>query len=325
MIKRFAKLLLQLLLIILCVVVVFYFITDLTKNNSKDLNDINKTINDQNLNYNVYFCPEQDCNSILYETINKAKKIDCAIYDITLPWFYNLVKTKDTRIIIDNDQLTEDAKQYDFIKTDKSSSYMHNKLCIFDNNTLLIGSINFTLDAVTKQNNNFIITNDSNLINLANQYFNELWNGNFKNGFNYINFCSSPSNCMQHYIDETKNSNNNIKCMFFSFTYADLTNALAEKQKDNLDIKIILEKSQNSQYNQYSQLKDKNINVIWDANPSYMHNKFCVFDSNVVITGSMNPSNNGNTNNNESIIIINNKEVAKEYESYFNKYYSKWS
>jgi len=328
MIKRLAKLLLQLILVILCIVVIFYFITDLTKdkaNNQNDLNDLNKTVLDQNLDYNVYFCPENDCNVILYNQLNNAKKIDCAIYDITFPWFYDLIKTKDARIVTDNDNLTQEAKQYNFVKTDKSKDYMHNKFCIFDNNILLIGSINFTLDAVTKQNNNFIITNDSNLINSAKQYFNELWNGNFTSGFDYINFCSSPSNCMQHYIDETKNSNKNIKCMFFSFTYNDLTKELIEKQKQNLDLRLILEKSQNSQYSQYPLLKDNNINVIWDNNPSYMHNKFCIFDSNTIITGSMNPSNNGNFNNNESIIIIHNETIAKQYENYFNKYWAMWN
>jgi len=327
MIKRLAKLLFQLILIILCLVVIIYFVIDLTKQKQIDqnsINGLNKSTEDLNAKYKVYFCPEDDCNLIIFNLLNNAKTIDCAVYDITINSIFDLIKDKTTRIITDNDQLTSEGKQYDFVKTDSSNNYMHNKFCVLDSNLLLIGSTNFTIDALTKQNNNFITTNNSDLINYAKQYFNELWNGNFTNGFDSIIFCASPSNCMQHYINETKNTNKSIKCMFFSFTYDNLKTELIEKQKQGIDIKIILEKSQDSQYSQYSLLKENNIKVIWDKNPSYMHNKFCIFDSNTIITGSMNSSNNGNFNNNESIIIINNSEVSKQYENYFNKYFSMW-
>ena len=130
----------------------------------------------------------------------------------------------------------------------------------------------------------------------------------------------AKNNCAKYFTNEAKNSKERIKCMFYSFTYEEFSKALLNK---NLDMKIILEKSQNSKYSQYEFLKENNIKVIWDQNPSLMHNKFCVFD-NKVITGSFNMSNNANFNNNESIIIIDNKEIADLYNNYFEKYYTLW-
>lgn len=53
-------------------------------------------------------------------------------------------------------------------------------------------------------------------------------------------------------------------------------------------------------------------------NKNYMHNKFCIFDLNTVITGSYNWSSNGNYNN-ENIVIILNEEIAKKFTIQFNK------
>lgn len=319
-------LLLMILAIISFIVLAYFYDSKTTLNNNTNTNSNNNTptIQDINSEYYAFFCPENDCNTILYDYLSNAKTIDCAIYDITLNWIYDTIKDKNTRIITDNDQLTDYGRQFNFVKTDSSPDYMHNKFCILDSNLLLIGSLNFTLDAITKQNNNFIVTNNIQLIKETQSYFDNLWKGQFNYGATYNNSCFSPSNCINKYIEHVKNSKENIKCMFFSFTFDALGQELINAKEKGIDVKLILEKSQNSQYSEYDKLKENNVNVIWDNNPSYMHNKFCVFDNSIVITGSMNPSNNGNINNNESIIIINNKEIANQYTNYFNKYYSIW-
>jgi len=316
-------LLLMIITIIGFATIVYLDTKQQTNSNANITIDFNLTTKQND--YAVFFCPENDCNSTLYLNLEKANKIDCAIYDITLNWIYDLIKDKNTRIITDNDELTDYGRQFNFVKTDSSPDYMHNKFCILDSNLLLIGSLNFTKDAITKQNNNFIVTNNKQLIKETQIYFDNLWAGQFNSGISNVDSCFSPSNCMNKYIEASKNSKESIKCMFFSFTFDKLGQELINAKNKGLDTKLILEKSQNSQYSEYTLLKDKGVNVIWDQNPSFMHNKFCVFDNSIVITGSMNPSNNGNINNNESIIIINNKNIANQYTNYFNKYYSKWS
>lgn len=48
-----------------------------------------------------------------------------------------------------------------------------------------------------------------------------------------------------------------------------------------------------------------------------MHNKFCILDDYKIITGSMNPTERGTTKNNNNLVIINSKELAKNYEQEF--------
>lgn len=318
-------LLLMILAIASFIVLAYFYDSQTTTNTTSNTNsNIIQTSTDTNSEYKAFFCPENDCNTELANLLSNAKTIDCAIYDITLNWVYDTIKDKNTRIITDNDELTDYGRQFNFVKTDSSLDYMHNKFCILDSNLLLIGSLNFTLDAITKQNNNFIVTNNKQLISETQSYFDNLWAGQFNSGISNIDSCYSPSNCMNKYIEASKNAKESIKCMFFSFTFDALGQELINTKNKGIDTKIILEKSQNSQYSEYDKLKENNVNAIWDNNPSFMHNKFCVFDNSIVITGSMNPSNNGNINNNESIIIINNKEIANQYTNYFNKYYSMW-
>lgn len=272
--------------------------------------------------YSVYFCPEDDCGALVWQEFYKAQKVDCSVYSINLGWVWDFANTKDVRIVTDNEQLENSNLKN--VKTDNSADYMHNKFCIFDENLLLIGSANFTQDSFEKQNNNIVLTNDKTVVETFQKQFEELWVGNFNEGSTKENVCFSPNNCISFYLQEIEKAKLGVKCMFFSFTYDDLAKELIEKQKENFAVKIILEKSQNSQYSQYQNLKDNNVNVIWDKNPAFMHNKFCVIDSETVITGSMNSTNNGNFNNNESIILLQDKTVAQEYENYFYKYFALW-
>ena len=48
-----------------------------------------------------------------------------------------------------------------------------------------------------------------------------------------------------------------------------------------------------------------------------MHNKFCVIDLSVVITGSFNWTSQAVTGNQENILFFENKEIAKLYNEEF--------
>ncbi|MDI3473870.1 MAG: hypothetical protein PWR30_193 [Candidatus Woesearchaeota archaeon] len=50
-----------------------------------------------------------------------------------------------------------------------------------------------------------------------------------------------------------------------------------------------------------------------------MHNKFCIFDNEVVLTGSLNPTENGFFKNNNNIVIINSSCLADAYLDEFHK------
>ena len=48
-----------------------------------------------------------------------------------------------------------------------------------------------------------------------------------------------------------------------------------------------------------------------------MHHKVFIIDNETVVTGSMNPTGNGNSKNDENILIIHDSEIAKQYAEEF--------
>ena len=289
-------------------------------------------------NIQVYFCPE-DCKDIntLFKDINEFY---CSIYDIEYSWFWNKAKSlydsnKPVIIITDNEQLTNNFKKLDlpvlqdinyayssgFLKKDKYSGYMHNKFCAFGN-YLLIGSKNFSN---TSNYDNFILLENKELSEIAKEEILEQYSGTFnkgekspaQTGYLQIYFCPED-NCESKYLELLETAKERIHCEFFSMTLNSLSQAMLSKAGQGVDLKVLFEKSQISQYSQLTTLfayAKKNTK-------GYIHNKFCIIDD-TVITGSLNPSKNGTTKNDESIIIIQDPKIAEIYENKFQEHWVK--
>lgn len=284
----------------------------------------------------VYFCPE-DCKDINsnFEDINS---LFCAIYDIEFPWFWNKARilydsNKEVIIVTDNDQFYKNFTKMDpstledvnylyfkgVIVTDKKSAYMHNKICVLDDK-LLIGSKNFNK---TSNYDNFLVIKDANLANIAKLEILEMYSGIFgggepspiQKGDIELYFCPEDS-CESKYLTELKKAKERIHCEFFSMTLNSLSQLMLTQAKSGVDLKVLFEKSQINQYSQFAALA----NYSKKNTTGYIHNKFCIIDD-TVITGSMNPSKNSNTQNDESIIIIHNPQIADIYE---NKFQQQW-
>lgn len=61
------------------------------------------------------------------------------------------------------------------VRTDNSSFFMHHKFVIIDNKRLLNGSFNWTRQAITGNQENLLVTSDSQLVCLYKEKFSELW------------------------------------------------------------------------------------------------------------------------------------------------------
>ncbi len=301
---------------------------------------------DRNLDIQVIFCPEDDCSLQLVELINDAKKsIDCSVYDIDVSSISDALVDKNksgvsVRFVSDFEQASQKASKIgalkvggaDVILSPESNPIMHNKFCVFDNKTVWVGSMNFTLNDSRRNNNNVLIINDKEVADLFTKKIDYFFTGVFspsvnqeteinKIGNSEFYFCPED-NCAEHVISKINNSNLSIECMFFSFTLDEAGDAIISK---NIAKRFIFETTQESEYSEYTKLKDEGVPVLLDQNPQNMHNKFCVIDNKIVMTGSMNLSVNGTTKNDESLVFIYNEFLAKEYIDYFNKYWNEWN
>ena len=286
---------------------------------------------EENAELSVYFCPDDDCLGAVTDAVkNSNSSIHCAFYDTgnavlgALSEKYS--EGADVKLVLDDD--SKDIAP--FAKKENMSGLMHNKFCIFDVKTVLTGSFNPT-EGGARDRNNIVMIKSRILAENYEAEFGELWNGNFGEGEKVKNpkvmlnrrlienyFCPEDE-CSEKIIKEIRKANSSIYFMLFSFTHPKIATELVLKQKEGVEIKGIMEKSQTSRYSKYELLKYQGIDVRWDESSRLMHNKVFVINNSTVITGSFNPTENADERNDENILIIHDEDVAKEYLEEFEK------
>jgi len=135
--------------------------------------------------------------------------------------------------------------------------------------------------------------------------------------------CFSPGGgCKSILLHWLGRANNTIHIMITSFTLDDVGDALIYARRRGVDVKVVFEKEELSEYSEYGKLKDAGVQVRVDTNPALMHNKVAIIDGLITITGSYNWSRSAEEKNNENMVILKSVEVASTYEGEFNKIWS---
>ncbi len=101
----------------------------------------------------------------------------------------------------------------------------------------------------------------------------------------------------------------------YSFTSKDIAKALLDAKQRNLEVKIILDKSQVSQrYSASTFFSNLGFDLRIDVKHAIYHNKVMIIDNVTVITGSFNFTKAAETRNAENVLIIrNNPQLAHLY------------
>jgi len=306
----------------------FFFIT------ACSMNKIPEEVSDEVL---VFFCPDDRCDLVLERLIlNSKDSVHCAFFDLKLK---NVIfalekqsKNIDVKLVVDADNKKE-VNHLDFVVFDRSSRFMHNKFCIFDDEIVLTGSFNPTERGAFKNNNNVVVIKSSFLAKNFEAEFSELWNGIFGkgnsvfypkiifNGFLVENYFCPEDWCGNKILYLLDSANESIKFMIFSFTHKAIAEVIVKKSLQNVSVSGIQEKSQNSVWNVYSFFKENNIDVVWDGNNANMHHKVFIIDDKITITGSFNPSKNADIYNDENIIIFHDEKITAKFLEEFKKIY----
>lgn len=296
----------------------------------------------------LYFCPEDACKDKLLSLIRDSNKtIDCAIYDITSREVADALiseKQEGTKIRIVTDKGRSQTKSslvghlkssgIDVLISPSENSYMHNKFCVFDDNISMIASANFTENSFSKSYNNILVFNNPMLSKVLKEKIDSFYLGNFSKSSNILGktfdenfsifFCPNQ-NCKSQIISNIASAKDSIVCMMYSFTLDDFGDEMVKAKERGVDVKVILETQQVSQYSEYEKFKAMGVSIIKDNDPYLMHNKFCVFDNMVVTTGSMNFSNNGINNNDETLVVLKNQKLSEQYQNNFQKHWQAWN
>lgn len=336
------------LIISVFLILVFFEVQKSDDVNTLNLGHPGDELSFEDLNSTIYFCPEDDCKEkIISLIIDSNNSIECAIYDITSKDISQALisekeKGNQIRIVTDYGRSSTKTSQVGILKTSgidvllspSESSYMHNKFCVFDDNIVVIGSTNFTENSFSESYNNIMIFENPKLTEILKEKINSFYLGKFSKDSTVLGediysdfsiyFCPNRF-CELSVLDKVKEAEKNIVCMIYSFTLDDLADELINAKQRGINIKIILENQQITQYSEYQKLKANNIDVILDNRPFLMHNKFCVIDEETLMTGSMNFSVNGINNNDESLLIIKDKNLSLQYYNYFKTKWYEWN
>jgi len=274
-----------------------------------------------------YFCPKDNCEKVLLDVLQTAQSsIHCAIYDLDLQSLKQLFQTKatqmDVEIVMDDGYVKKFNTE--FTHADKQGE-MHDKFCIVDNKLMFTGSANPTNNDAHKNNNNVLVTNIPSLIENYQDEFQELWNGTFKSGkpvqtplifvqnTTIQNYFCPEDHCADHIQAELEKAQHSIYFMAFSFTHENIANVLLLKKQDNLTVEGVMEKRTIDQFSQFYRLNQNGISVLKDGNNQTMHHKVFIIDQQTVITGSMNPTGNGDKYNDENVLVIHDPVIAEMF------------
>lgn len=132
-----------------------------------------------------------------------------------------------------------------------------------------------------------------------------------ENTFLEVYFCQ-VEDCNSYLMELINNSNNSVHCALFDLDLNDTIKLFGSKSK-SIDVKLVID-------NENDNNPIKGPGVRFDTSSQFSHNKFCIFDNEIVLTGSFNPTDRGNNKNDNNIVIIGGSNyIVENYNYEFNE------
>lgn len=129
---------------------------------------------------------------------------------------------------------------------------------------------------------------------------------------------SPRAGCAQRVSSELAKAKNTAVVAMYSLTSRPITQALVDAKARGVDVRICIDGTKpDEKYSKESYLKDKGIPVKLIKGNGLMHNKFCVIDGDITITGSFNWTARAESENDENLLVIRSQDIAKRYKDKF--------
>lgn len=259
----------------------------------------------------AFLCDQVDCRQVFLEKTDNATSLDCAFYHANEP-FFEILEARKARLVVDEEHPLSGAV------VESGSGLMHNKFCVIDNEYVWTGSWNPAQEMTIP--NNVVFVQSKTLAKAYQLEFDELYSGVFHGGDsapgivklngNLVEayFCPED-NCQAHVFNVLRKAKNSIHFMTYSFTDDDIGSLLVEKMNNGVEVKGVFD-PRKDKYSEYDKLKDV-------SKVAKVHHKVFIVDGSTVITGSYNPTKNGDEKNDENLMIIYDADFAQKFEQEF--------
>src|SRR3989344_3739300 len=117
----------------------------------------------------IHFCQTEDCAKYWIDFADQAEtQLHCALYELNHPDIKAFLEHKqndvDLKVVLDED--SENDTTVRELVIDKGSALMHNKFCVIDDKHVITGSMNPTVNDVTKSDNNLVLISSDKIAKL---------------------------------------------------------------------------------------------------------------------------------------------------------------
>lgn len=221
------------------------------------------------------------------------------------------------------------------IKFDSPQKTTHNKIVLIDQNTILIGSTNWTEKSIGYANEANVVIKDKEVTEYFQEYFDRLWKDSSKDISSFKNFTGDIIPLIdRQYFDVVKEimskSTQRIFVMVYGFKLSEagdtkgdvLANEMIKAKRRKVETKVLLEKSNfsnqlnkmNSETIEY--FKENGVDARFDSKNIITHSKVVIIDD-AVILGATNWSYSGLEKWHNTDILIRKREIVDFFVNYF--------
>lgn len=133
-------------------------------------------------------------------------------------------------------------------------------------------------------------------------------------------FCPEDP-CAENLIAELEAASASVHVAIAYFNHQDIAEALIRAQQRGVEVMVVGEGSENVEGGINDEvvalLRDAGVAYRDDGNSATMHNKFCIVDGWIVLTGSFNYTVSADQYNNENLVRMASSSMAEAYEAEF--------
>ncbi|MBN1427931.1 MAG: phospholipase [Anaerolineae bacterium] len=126
----------------------------------------------------------------------------------------------------------------------------------------------------------------------------------------------------KHLIDLINSAQSSVNLAVFEFNLQNVADALISAHQRGVHVRIVYDNEHTEDDPQMAQMIKAGIPATPDNRGAYMHNKFFVFDNQLVWTGSWNVSVNDTFRNNNNAIVIRSTKLAENYTTEFEEMFN---
>ena len=273
--------------------------------------------------------------------------LDLALYEFDLPGVIASVEAAwhrgvDVRMVGDGDEVHDAG----YVALDElgvpmelrpaGSRIMHHKFAVVDGQAVWTGSTNVSHNGVHRNNNHAVVVRSADMAAGFTHEFEQMYGGEFGRGKTALEssrsleladgslkwFFSPTHDPINVVVDAIDQAEQTVAFMVFSFTHADVVDALERAQARGVAVLGIFDESQaNGAWSVDEELAAAGVPVMIDGNQNAtgfsggkLHHKVLVVDAGTasaqVVSGSMNWSNAGTTDNDENLLLFDSPSLA---------------